>query len=464
MSAAITPLAAGFEAPDRDAWLGLVEKTLKGASLDTLVTKTADGLAIQPLYAASTAPALPSWRAGTAERPWDIRCVTVHPDPARANRDILEDLEGGAASVLVQVNNPADLAQVLTGVMTDLAPVALSAGFLGPQATDALAAIAKSAPGAPLAFHMDPVTAFARSGSSPGPIDSHIIAAATAAARHAETYPKATFALASGQAAHEAGGSEAQELAFMAASAVTYLRALTRAGVSPLRALAGIVLGLAVDQDYFVSIAKLRAARRIWGRISEACGTATPARIEARSSRRMLTVADPWTNLVRLTASSFAGAVGGADAIVLGAFTDAIGLPALLARRQARNTQLVLMEEAHLGRVADPAAGSGFVEDLTDQLAAKAWSLFQDIERAGGLVAALRAGTVQSGIAAARAALTADIQSGERKILGVTDFKPTEEAPVDTEAFTAQPEVSARLPGPDSVCDALPAWRLEEAV
>jgi methylmalonyl-CoA mutase len=389
--------------------------------------------------------------------------VTWHPDPARANADILEDLAGGASSVLLAVWDPADLPRALEGVMTDVAPVALDAGFLGPKAADALGEIAKAGPEAPLALHLDPISAFAKAGVSPGPIESHLISAATVAARLSGIYPKASLMLASGQVVHEAGGSEAQELAFMAAAAVAYAKALVRAGLSMEAAFAGVVLRLAADQDYFLTIAKLRAARRIWGRITEACGAGAPARVEARTSGRMLAAADPWTNLVRLTAAGFAAAVGGADTIVLGAFTDVLGLPSPLARRQARNTQLVLMEEAHLGRVADPADGAGYLDALTEGLAQEGWRRFQAIEAAGGLIEALRSGRIADDAAAARAALAAEVREGRRKIVGVTDFKPAHAEAVDFEPVDAFPEVSARLPGPDSTCPPLTAWRLEEA-
>jgi methylmalonyl-CoA mutase len=172
----------------------------------------------------------------------------------------------------------------------------------------------------------------------------------------------------------------------------------------------------------------------------------------------MLTAQDAWTNMIRLTAAGFAAAVGGADAVVLGNFTDAIGLPTAFARRQSRNAQLVLMEEAHVGRVSDPAAGSGYVEALTGEIARAAWAEFQAIESAGGLIAALANGHVAKGVEAARTA------RGETKILGVTDFPPDKDAPVEVErpAPTSVEAPSPRLPGPDGACPALQPIRLAE--
>ena len=253
---------------------------------------------------------------------------------------------------------------------------------------------------------------------------------------------------------HEAGGGEALELGFMAASAVTYAKALVRAGLSFDEAFARISLGLSVDGDYFVSMAKLRAARAIWARITDACGVTGPARIEARSSGRMIAARDPWTNMLRLTQAGFAASAGGADAVVLGCFTDAIGLPTGFARRQSRNTQLVLMEEANLGRVSDPAGGAWYLETLTDELARAGWAAFQAIEAEGGAAAALSSGHVARGAETARAEREAAIRDGKVKLVGVTVYPNANERPVQVEApdraafATAAP--SPRLPGPDA--------------
>lgn len=479
MSGTILPLADDFETPAREAWLKLVEKTLKGETFeDALVRKTPDGLAIQPLYTADDAAEVTrDLRARDADRPWDLRMRVAHPDPKQAGAEGLKDLESGAASLLiaidpagkdgVAVGSAEDLAKVLDGVLLDLAPVALDAGFLGPKAADWLASLAKAAPNAPLAFHMDPLTAFAETGASPGPIESHIVSAATVAARLAPTYAKAGLFLATGRAAHEAGGSNTEELAVMAASALAYAKALVRAGLTLEDAFSRIVIGVSLDAEYFTGVAKIRAARAVWARLTDACGVTVPARIEARSSNRMLTKADAWTNLLRLTSAGFAGAVGGADAIVLGAFTDAIGLPTAFGRRQSRNTQLVLMEESHLGRVADPAGGAWYLDKLTDQIARAAWGGFQAIEAAGGIVKALESGAVAEAVLATRDGQAAAYADKSRKILGVTVYpnaedKTPEVAVVDPAAFAVEGP-QARLPGPDSACPPLTPIRFAAA-
>ena len=468
-------LAAGFPAATRDDWLALVAKTLKGAGVETLATRTADGLEVRALYTAEDgAPALPFTPAPRGgERGWDVRARIAASDPDAANREALDALNGGAGSILVRLDSGAgggvavasaeDLAQVLDGVEAELAPIALDAGFLGTTAAGWLHDVAKASPGARLAFHLDPLSAFADAGASPGPIAAHIKAAAALGAQLAETYPRAHLFLASGTVAHEAGGSPAWELAFAAAAAVAYAKALVAAGLSMTDAFSRITLGLSVDAEPLGAIAKLRAARVVWTRIVQACGADVSARIEARSSRRMLTRADRWTNLIRLTSAGFGAAVGGADAIVLGAFSDTLGPADAFALRMARNTQLVLMEEAQLGRVADPAGGSWALEALTDDLAQATWEGFVAIEAAGGLTAALKGEIVADAVARSREALEAAIQDRAMRIIGVTDFLPGEETPPTTVPAASMASLPyPRAPGPDDACPPLAPIRLEE--
>ena len=265
MTQAMTPLADDFAVPDdatvRARWTALVEKTLKGQSFDEALTvRTPDGLTIQPLYTAKDgAMVARDLRARDADRPWDLRMQVAHADPERAGKDILVDLQNGAASVLlavdptgaegVAIGSADDMAKALDKVLIDLAPVALDAGYLGPKAADWLGVVAKAAPNAPMAFHMDPLTAFAESGASPGPIESHIFNAATVGARLATTYAKASLFLATGRAVHEAGGSNTEELAMMTASALAYAKALVRSGLSMEEAFGRITLGVSLDGD-----------------------------------------------------------------------------------------------------------------------------------------------------------------------------------------------------------------------
>lgn len=452
-----------FPTPSPADWKALAEKALKDRPVESLVHLDADGLAVRPLYGAATGvQPLFAPRASHADgRAWDLRSLIEGDDAGVVNGEVLAELQGGAASVLLRGAVTADsepLARALEGVALELAAVGLDAGLAGPDAANALAVAAKGAPRAKLMFHMDPVSAFARNGAATRSMEEHLTLAANTAARHAGAYPEATFFLASGRVAHEAGGSIVQELAFAAANAVALIKAALAAGMTAEQALKGVVLSVAVDQEYFDGLAKVRALRLMWRSISAAFGVEAPAQvpagIEARSSRRMLSRRDPWPNLLRLTAAGFAGAVGGADAVVLDGFTRAEGSPDAFARRQARNTQLVLMEEANLGRVDDPAAGSWFLDHRTRELAEAAWIEFQWIESEGGLVEVLKARLIQPRIARARAALEKSLADG-KPVVGVTKFVDPDPRPVHTDV-----EPDLVVEGGSDACEPLTPVRL----
>ena len=428
-----------FPTPSPADWRALAEKALKDRPLESLAHLDTDGLIVRPLYAAATGvePVSAPRPSDADGRAWDLRTLVEGDDPVAVNAAVLADLEGGAASVVLGGGILADsepLARALNGVALELAAVGLDAGLRGPDAANALAVAAKGSPRARLMLHLDPVSAFAQAGGSPRSMAEHLTLAANTAARHAGAYPEASFFLASGRVVHEAGGSIAQELAFVLANASALTRAALAAGMTTEAALKGMILGVAVDQEYFDSLAKVRALRLMWSSFAGAFGVAVPAVIEARSSRRMLAARDPWPNLLRLTAAGFAGAVGGADAVVVDGFTRASGRPDAFARRQARNTQLVLMEEAHVGRVSDPAAGSWFLDARTRDLAETGWAGFQAIEAEGGVVEALRGNLIQPRVARSRQTLDAALSSGVARMVGVTQFVDPDPRPTRYEA------------------------------
>jgi methylmalonyl-CoA mutase len=213
-------------------------------------------------------------------------------------------------------------------------------------------------------------------------------------------------------------------LAFVLASLTEVLRRHDASGQTMETAIAATEIALSVDQEQFLSIAKCRAMRRLHARLQEACGMEVlqPARLHAETSYRMLTVLDPETNILRNTIAVFAAGVGGADSISVLPHTLALGLPDRFARRVARNTQTVLVDECHLAFVQDPAAGSGAIEQLTDALCDRAWQEFRQIEREGGLKASLSTGAVQARIAKAYSALLDEVRSGKRPLVGTTIY------------------------------------------
>lgn len=431
MPQAFATLAEDFPTPELSAWRARGEKGLEGG-LDSLLRRTEGGLAIQPLYTHKDGERLEvrPVSADDPERPWDLRCPLIATDRAAANAEALEHLAGGAASLLVptqglDIRQADDLAEALDGVLLDVAPVALEAGTEGAAMANHLAVLAKGAPEAPLAFHLDPLSAAAEAGQFDA-AGRLMAEAAQTALRHAAAYPKASLFLASGRFVHEAGGHEVDEIATALASAVAAVRALNAGGMAADQALGRIVLGLSADQDLVVTIAKLRAARACWARITAACQGQAPARLEVRASGRMLSAMDTPTNLIRLTLAAFGAGVGGADAVILRPFDGALGQPGELARRQLRNIQLVLMEEAGLGRVADPAGGAFALETLSVEMARAAWQAFQQIEAGGGLAAGLPG--LADRVAQSRAVAQAQLQAGERVMIGVNVHAP--DAPV----------------------------------
>ena len=443
------PLAADFPRPTEEEWLRLVEKALKGGDFERrLVSRSADGLRIKPLYTRKDAmpgrdelvPGVPPMLRGMhapVSAEWDIRQICADADPVAANTAILEDLAGGSTSVLLQIAAPgttglgyeqAVMARALDGVMLDVAPVSLVAGEYTPDAAGSLMALWRAAGIADGqrrgAFNYDPLGTLAATGALYHPA-AKALSIATDLIRTTEPMPGVTALRANGHAWHLGGATEAQELALVLATMVAYLRAAEAGGVVPSTALPKIAVTLAADADQFLTIAKLRAARHLVWRLAEACGAADAASrvtFTAETSARMLTKRDPWVNMLRTTIATAAAAMGGADAITVLPFSWAIGKPDTFARRIARNTHHVLIEEAGLGRVADPAGGSWYVEQLSDNLARAAWAAFQAIESKGGLLAGLETGSVQDDLAKSQAERRTQIATGRLPLTGTSAF------------------------------------------
>jgi methylmalonyl-CoA mutase len=187
----------------------------------------------------------------------------------------------------------------------------------------------------------------------------------------------------------------------------------------------------------------------LWARIEAACGLAPKsAFVAAETAWRMLTQRDPYVNMLRATMATFAAGLAGADAITVLPHTLALGLPDAFARRIARNTQLVLLEESNLAKVSDPAAGSGGIESLTQALCETAWALFQEIEKAGGVFAALEQNLIQREVAATRAARESSIARRKEVLTGASAFPNLGEVQVavlDVKPFETAPSGEANI-------------------
>lgn len=330
-------------------------------------------------------------------------------------------------------------------MLLDVAPVALEAGAHAAEVAAQLQQLASAQGVDPASMraqlNADPLGAAVRGG---GDLADGLRGAAALARTVAATWPNATALLADGRPYHGGGASEAQELAFAVATGLDYLRHLYAEGL-PAEAAAGqVAFALAADSDFFLTVVKLRVLRRLWSRVLAVAG-AEPAlarlRLHAETASRMLTRLDPHVNILRGTVAAFAAAAGGASSVTVLPFDLAGGAPSPLARRIARNTQLVLLEESNLGRVIDPAGGSWLVESLSEELAAKAWTLLQEVERRGGMAAALEDGWPQELVARSREQLEQAVATRRAGITGVSEFaNPAEgmpgrkETPADHEA------------------------------
>ena len=449
-------LARDFAPADEAAWKALIEEALKGAPFASLKSKTYDGIAIEPLYGRATEASRIAGRA--AGQPWAVVQRIDLTDPKSGNAQILDDLNNGANGVaLVFQGAIGDYGYALPAsggaVSAALDNIHLDAGIaidldLSVQSKDAaglLATLVKARGIAPqdvtIRFGFGPLGGVALSGQSPMPWTDIAPILADVVSDFAGQGFAGPFAVADGRVIHAAGGSEAQELAFALASAVAYLRAMEQGGIALDHARRFIYFRLAADQDQFLTIAKFRGLRKLWRRIEEACGLKPrPGFIAAETAWRMMTKRDPHGNIVRGTIAALGAAVGGADAITVLPFSVALGLPDAFARRIARNTQTILIEEANIHRVADPAAGSGAIEALTDSLCDVAWGLFQEIEREGGLDQALEAGSIQNAVGKVRAEREADVARRKDSLIGTSDFPDLAE---DEVAVLAQPRLAA---------------------
>ncbi|MGO1048677.1 methylmalonyl-CoA mutase small subunit [Crossiella sp. CA198] len=447
-------LAAEFPQPGLEQWRELVAGVLRKSGVtelpefpeSRLSRTTYDGIKVNPLYTRDDAapetglPGLAPYTRGS--RPegavaggWDIRQRHSHPDPATAREAVLADLESGVSSLWLTLGGDAlpiaALPQVLDGVYLDLAPIVLDAGAETEAAAEALFALAtrRGMADSELTGNLgaDPLGLRARTGA-----DTDVAAAAALAARVAAKYPGLRALTVDGTVFHDAGGSDAEELGASLAVATAYLRALTEAGLDIDAAFGQLEFRYAATADQFLTIAKFRAARRLWARVGEVCQAGAPAqRQHAVTSTAMMTARDPWVNMLRTTLACFGAGVGGADSVTVQPFDACLGLPDDFARRIARNTQTLLVEESHVARVIDPAGGSWYVERLTEDLATAAWAFFTEIERAGGFEAALADGLIESRLSATQAKRAKRIAHRKDAITGVSEFPNlTEKLPV----------------------------------
>jgi methylmalonyl-CoA mutase len=436
-------LAKWFPQVSREQWQELAEKTLKGAPVASLVSDTVEGISRQPLYTASDTeaaalfPGQPPFTRGN--RPlagWEPCQQVTGPDPDAAAEQAGNGLTQGAAALWLAPTTPghsmtlsctSELVAVVDRLDRRHPQLHLSPGgnLIGMTAAVVAALQQCEIDPGKLSGSLggDPLGTLAAAGELPASIDTCVEQLTEVSAWSIKHAPRLRSIAIDSTPYHMAGATAVQELAITIATGVEYLRHLEeRIGLSA--AFDQLAAVVSIGRDLFVEIAKLRALRHLWSHLQEACGVdqVRPIPIHAVTSLRTMTARDPWSNLLRGTAQTFAAVVGGAETITTLPFDSALGRPSRLAQRLAVNTQTILREESHLGRVADPAGGSWYVERMTRELAERAWSLVQTIEAGGGMRSCLVGGELARMLAETMARRRQAIARSDEPITGVSSY------------------------------------------
>lgn len=443
-----------FSVPTYEEWKSVTEKSLKGASFEKLLTKTYEGITLQPMYQqhmlenvpyTDSMPGLFPFRRGTTAvrhetQPWIVNQEVTYENPKRANEAICHDLENGQTGINlvlqdmmngsgVVLQDKADFHTIFDNVNLERIPIHM---YAGPVSLPMIASFASYLKDKKVflgdvqgCIGADPLAALVSSGSLPYSVEAayDVLANVTDWSKH--NIPKLSTILVQGHPYHEGGGSAVEELAFSLATAVEYVDNMVKRGLAIDDVACRVTFSFSIGSNLFMEIAKFRAARMLWANIVKAFGgnaTSQKMKIHARTSKWNKTIYDPHVNILRGAIEAFAGAVGGVDSMHVAPFDELIKTPTDFSRRVARNTQIILQEEAHLGKVMDPAGGSWYVEALTDEVAKKAWALFQEVEAKGGMLAALQAGFPQQKVAETAAKRDENIKRRRDVFVGTNKY------------------------------------------
>lgn len=465
---------ADFAPQNEAGWRALATKALKGGDVDSALTSfTDDGLKIAPI-SPRKADAVPVFQR---KKNWAICQRVDDTDVQRASAQAVDDIVGGATGLTLVFAGGANafgyglpasnevLATVLDVLPLENLTLRVDPHPASRATADWLVEYLRSRrtamSGLKLSLGIDPASSFANTGHKNMSIEALEASLPQSLSGLFAAGVPGVLLEADGRAYHNAGASEAQELGAILSVAAAHLRMFIEARQPLSYAAAHVGFAVSVDQDQFVSTAKLRALRLLWARVLELCGVsdAKPVAIHAETSMRMMTTLDVETNILRSTIAAFSAVVGGADSLSIVPYTFAHGLPDAFARRVARNTQLILRDEAHVGFVGDTSSGSGSIDELTAQICAAAWAEFQTIEGEGGMLRSLFGGHYQQRVAQAVITRAATFASGERVIVGTTTHKLTNERLVTTlESARITPSHSGVIS-----CEAMPPTRIAAA-
>ena len=462
------PLPAS-DHPTLDDWRALAAKEVKGRDL---TTDTPEGITVQPLYTGddpTNLPGFPPYTRGVkasmyAGRPWTIRQYAGFSTAEESNAFYRRNLAAGQKGLSVAF----DLA-THRGYDSDHPRVTGDVGKAG-VAIDTVEDMAILFDGIPLekmsvSMTMNgaviPVLAFfivaaERQGVSAeqlsGTIQNDILKefmvrntyiyppgpsmriVADIIAYTAEFMPRFNSISISGYHMHEAGATTVQELAFTLADGAAYIRSALDRGLAIDEFAGRLSFFFGIGMNFFMEIAKLRAARKLWSRIVANFGGSARSqmlRTHCQTSGVSLTEQDPYNNVVRTTIEAMAATLGGTQSLHTNSLDEAVALPTDFSARIARNTQLILAEEAGFTRTVDPLGGSHYVEALTSELADKAWALIEQVEADGGMTDAVAAGWPKRMIEEAAAARQARVDRGEDVVVGVNKYRLAEEEELD---------------------------------
>ncbi len=457
--------------PTIDDWQKLAAREVKDADL---TWHTPEGIAVKPLYTAADAPdpGLPGFAPFTrgvkasmyAGRPWTIRQYAGFSTAEESNAFYRRNLAAGQKGLSVAF----DLA-THRGYDSDHPRVAGDVGKAGvaidtiddmkilfdgiPLDTMSVSMTMNGAVLPCLAFY---IVAAEEQGVGPeklsGTIQNDILKefmvrntyiyppepsmriVSDIIAYTAEHMPRFNSISISGYHMHEAGATAVQELAFTLADGMAYVRAAMERGLN-IDAFAGrLSFFFGIGMNFFMEIAKLRAARMLWSRIIADFGGSPRSqtlRTHCQTSGVSLTEQDPYNNVIRTTIEAMAATFGGTQSLHTNSLDEAVALPTDFSARIARNTQLILQEETGMTHVVDPLGGSYYVEALTNELAEKAWALIEEVEAAGGMIDAVNKGLPKEHIERAAAARQARVDRAEDVIVGVNKYRLAEETPID---------------------------------
>ncbi|NJM12320.1 MAG: methylmalonyl-CoA mutase [Synechococcaceae cyanobacterium SM1_2_3] len=478
---AATPTFSEFPPTPYEEWRKVVDKFLKGAPFEKrLITKTYEDIDLQPMYRREDVAGLPHLDSlpgfapylrgtsplGYVTQSWDVAQELPCATPAAFNEALRADMSRGQNAINLVLDHPtlsgvdadqaeaaqvgkgglsissvADLAQALDGVDLETTPIYIQASASALTFTALLAALVnqqgKSLAKVRGAVGMDPLSQLARDGHLSRDLDGIYNVMAQLTAWSAANAPQLQTITVQGHPYHNGGASTTQELAFALATAVEYIRAMQNRGLSIDDIAPRIRFSLSVGTHFFMEIARLRAARLLWAKIVKAFGGSDESQkmsLHARTSSWNQTVYDPHVNLLRATTEAFSSAVGGCDSLHISPFDELLRTPDEFSRRIARNTHTVLREESHITRTVDPAGGSWYVENLTDSVGRKAWALFQDIEKQGGMVKALETGVPQKQVADTAAKRAANIAKRKDIFVGSNMYPNLKETRLEPEA------------------------------